>query len=151
MTLFGWQRGTEIEFHYPMDRHVLRFDPTQSQVRQVVINSIRDLVADPLTPEEFLRRPFLRRSRWLIRAWEPSLRQYRQFYIGSAREFRAPQQLRLALYEPEGQRPAKLLIRSINPAMRDCRTLARLLHRWRDRDFGGLQMRIYADDMRRAG
>src|SRR5690606_17645707 len=96
-----FDRGTEVAINYPLSTHVRFWRPDQYRRREVVIDSVRDLVADPLTVEEFMRRPFLLRSRWLVKAYEPRLRQWRQFYWGSTREFAAPGILRVGLYEPQ--------------------------------------------------
>ena len=148
MSIFDLRPGKALELSYPVNRHVLRFDPTRVKRREVLITSIRDLVADPLKPDEFLRRPFLLRSRWLIRAYEPRIMQYRQFYIGTSLEFHAPQQLHLALYEPGSKRPAKLLFRDIAPTLEDRRALVRAVLRLRDLDYGSAQLRIFASDCR---
>jgi len=140
--------GETVTIHYPTTTQVGFFDRVQKKPRQIVVRSIRDLVREPLTPEEFLRRPFIRRSRWLVRAFEIEHKRFRQFYLGSSLEFEAPCQLRIALFDPHEPFPKKLLFRPIEPTMQDRKLLARALLKWRDKDFGGLQLGIYSDDLR---
>jgi len=71
-----------------------------------VIQSVRDLVTDPLSVQEFMRRPFLLRSRWLVKAYEPGINQWRQFYWGSTREFNQPGLPRVGLYESGTDSPS---------------------------------------------
>jgi hypothetical protein len=139
----------EVEFHYPVTTHV-RYCGMEIGVRRrhLVVRRIRDLVAEPLTPEEFLRRPFVRRSRYLVVGTEIENHQWRQFYVGCSKEFRAPSQLRLALYEPSAKRPAKLLHRSFDSTVADRDALRRWLLVHGTDDFKGLLLRIYADDLR---
>ncbi len=116
--------------------------------RLLRIHKIRDLVAEPLTPAEYLRRPYVRRSRWLILATEHGKLYPQHFYVGCTTEFRAPSQLRVGLYEPEAIRPKALILRPFEPTMHDRDTLRRWLHRYADKDFNGLLLRVFADDMR---
>lgn len=139
----------EIEFHYPANTHV-RYLGQQLALkkRQFIVRRIRDLVAEPLTPDEFIRRPYVRRSRYLVVGIEYEQRQWRQFYVGCSAEYSSPSQLRLALYEPSGKRPAKLLLRPFEATMHDRAALIRWLHRHKHKDFHGLQLRVFADDLR---
>ena len=141
-----FERGTEVAIHYPLSTHVRFWRPDQYRRREVVIDSVRDLVADPLTVEEFMRRPFLLRSRWLVRAYEPRLRQWRQFYWGSTREFAAPGILRVGLYEPEASEATWVHGRAFHPPPKDRRELMQLLKRWSKLDVGELSLKIFADD-----
>ncbi len=143
-----FETGEVVTIHYPVSTHVRHIGIAIVKPRQIVIRAVRDLVSEPLTPEEFLRRPYIRRSRWLVRGYEPDHRRFRQFYLGSSLEFMAPSQLRLALYELGAARPHELLYRAIEPTVRDRKLLARAMTQWRDRVYGGLQLRIYADDFR---
>ncbi|MGV3485373.1 MAG: hypothetical protein ACO1RT_13220 [Planctomycetaceae bacterium] len=140
--------GEVVTIHYPLSTHVRHIEKAIARPRQIVVRSIRDLVAEPLTPEEFLRRPFIRRSRWLIKGYEPEHKRFRQFYTGSSIEFAAPSQLRVALYEPGATKPKQVLFRAIEPTVRDRKLLSRALLRWTKRQDEQLQMRIYADDFR---
>lgn len=135
-----------IKVHYPRVTHVRFFDQTTFLPREIKILSIRDLVRQPLSVEEFLRRPYVRRSRYLISGQEGQ--RYRQFYLGCCAEYIAPADLRLALYEPAGAKPVDLLARPFAPSVYDRRVLIRLLQKVSDRKFGDLTLRITCDDLR---
>ncbi len=135
---------TTIQIHYPRITHV-RFEPRYLP-RTIRIERIRDLVSEPLTPQEFLRRPYVRRSRYLVLGQEGS--RYRQFYLGCSEEFLAPSQLRLALYEPEGEKPVELIGSPFESHVADRKALLRMLEQWQNKSFGDLVLRIYADDLR---
>lgn len=140
-----FEPGACLEFRYPIfnrcEAHLREF-----RQRQVKVLRVRDLVRDPLTTEEFLRRPYVIRSRWLVDGVENG--RYRKFYLGASPEFAAPSELRLGLYEPFADRPSKILIRPVLPTIEDRRALVRLLLKWSGRDFGDCRLGIFADDMR---
>lgn len=46
-----------LTIHYPRTTHVRFGESPQFDLRTIRVLSIRDLVREPLTPEEFLRRP----------------------------------------------------------------------------------------------
>jgi hypothetical protein len=137
------QRGP-LTLHYPRTTHVRFEDAAEYYKRTLRVLSIRDLVHEPLTPEEFLRRPFVRRSRYLILGHESG--QFRRFYLGCAAEYRAPSQLRIALYEPGKIKPIDLLSRPIGPNVQDRKYLSKLLITCREKDFGKFVLRVFADD-----
>ena len=109
---------------------------------------IRDLLSDPLTPAEFLRRPFVRRSRWLIKAWDEGLQQFRQFYLGSSAEHESPGVLKVALYEPGEQRPCYSISRPFGPSRKERMLMAKAVAHWSQRELRDLQLRIYCDDLK---
>lgn len=142
------QPGDVIVIHYP-DTTDVRYPMRHTAgPREIVIRSIRDMVQQPLTIQEFLRRPWVHRSRWLVRAWEPERGQYRQFYLGCTAEFAGPTQLRVAYFDPVLWRPTRVLYRGINPTVADRRLLARTLQKWVGKEVEEMPIRIYADDMR---
>jgi len=140
--------GEEITISYPISTHVERLHSSDLQRRNIVVCSVRDLVSDPLSVAEFLRRPYLLRSRWLVKAYEPRQRQYRQFYLGSSVEFRAPSVLRIGLYEPGTSRPVELFGRGFEATPKDRRLMIRALESWQKFDFGDASLRVFADDLR---
>lgn len=140
--------GETVTIHYPVSTHVRVFEQVPRKSRQIVVRAVRDLVCEPLTPEEFLRRPYTRRSRWLIRGFEPDQNRFRQFYLGSSLEFAAPCQLRVALYEPGECKPKEILYSAIEPNVRHRKALLRLLQRQLSSTSGPLLLRIYSDDLR---
>jgi hypothetical protein len=143
----SFDRGMEVEINYPVSTHVRFWKPDECRRREVVIDSVRDLVADPLSVDEFLRRPFLLRSRWLVKAYEPRLRQWRQFYWGSTREFAAPGILRVGLYEPGATKPSWLYGRAFHPTPEDRRELMKSLKEWDKLNFGDMSLKVFADDL----
>lgn len=140
--------GQQVMIYYPTTTSMESRSIFNYKRRSIVIQSVRDLVEAPLTPDEFIHRPYVRRGRWLASAYDCDLNQYRQFYFSSALEFAATSQLRIALYEPEAIRPAYLIYRPFDPHRADMDRLACLLHRIRDRHFDGMRLGIYCDDMR---
>lgn len=140
--------GTQIVITYPRTTHVARASLDDARERPIRVHRIRDLVRQPLTLSEFLRRPFVLRSRWLVTATDERLNRFRQFYLGTSKEFLAPCDLRIGLYEPGGDRPVRLLSRGFAPTMDDRRLLVKTACRWAQRDLDGLQIGVYADDMR---
>jgi len=138
--------GMEVEISYPNSTHVRFWRPEDFRKRQIVIHTLRDLVTDPLTVAEFMRRPFLLRSRWLVRAFEPKIRQWRQFYMGSSREFASSGTLRVGLFEPGTTAPTWLYGQSFEPTSEGRRNLIRRLQDWSHIDFGNGRLGIFADD-----
>jgi hypothetical protein len=141
-----FDRGMEVAINYPVSTHVRFFRPDQMRRREVVIHAARDLVTDPLTIAEFMRRPFLLRSRYLVKAYEPEIRQWRQFYWGSTREYAAPGILRVGLYEPGAEKASWVYDRAFLPTPEDRRELIKSLRQWEKIDFGSASVRVFADD-----
>lgn len=121
------------------------------QRRQIQVHRVRDLVAEPLTPVEYFRRPMLRRSRWLVHAWDEQLEAWRKFYLGSTREYSGSGHLRIALYEPDSTKPFRIISRGFQERPRERILLARTLRSLQRMDLDDLQIRIIADDLRRVG
>lgn len=142
--------GDEVELTYPISTHVRFWRPEESRRRVIIVRSVRDLVESPLTVAEFLRRPYLLRSRYLIRAFEPRGRRWRQFYAGSSNEFWSPSVLQVGLYGPEDVRPRQIIGRPFEPTPDDRRQLVRALCQWSRFDLGDQQLRILATDLRLA-
>jgi len=138
--------GNTVELHYPTCTSVLAATEKRWKRREIQVQQIRDLVEHPLTLEEFLRRPFIYRSRYLLQAVEHGQR--KQFYLGTAREFFSCGQLRLGLYLPDGRRPTELLSRPFENTPYDRRLLYRAVLELAQYDFGQKQLRVLADDLR---
>lgn len=137
--------GQTIELTYP-DCTLIDALP-RFQERRLQVHSIRDLVREPLTISEYLRRPMLARSRWLLQAWDLDRRAWRKFYLGSSREHERPGLLRVGLYRPGDTRPVDLIGRPFGPTHLERRVLARILAEWSQADLGKLQLRVLADDL----
>jgi hypothetical protein len=139
--------GKKFELLYPTSTLVHLIDRTPRTPRRIVVTGVRDLVKQPITVPEFFARPYLARSRWLVRAWDEDIQSHRQFYLGSSDKFRAPGCLRIALDCEDS--PRLHLSRQFEPTVQDRRKMLALLRRWLSEKpelAGGL--RIIADDMR---
>jgi len=143
-----FSRGDEVEISYPVRTHVRLWRPDETRRRQLIIHDIRDLLTEPLSVQDFMRRPYLLRSRWLAKAFEPSHRRWRQFYLGSSREYAAPGILQVGLYEPGATKPSKVFGRQFQPTPEDRRLLVKALRQWSRHDFGEAELRILANDLR---
>jgi len=107
---------------------------------------VRDLVTDPLSVQEFMRRPFLLRPRWLVNANKLAINQWRQFYWGSTRLFATQGLLRVGLYEPGTDKPSWLYGRPFQPTSKGRLELMKALQQWTNLDFGTATLRVFADD-----
>ncbi|TWT96247.1 hypothetical protein [Neorhodopirellula pilleata] len=134
---------TQIEFTYPESTQVE--SQTTFRKRRVQIREVRDLISQPLTPEEFLRRPLTHRSRYLLTAYDLDSAQWRQFYLGSSKEHATSGRLRIALYRPGAEKPTKIISRAFEPTRRDRIELARTLKQFRDQPHEGLELRVIPD------
>lgn len=141
--------GQLLTIHYPTCTTIELLTREINYIeRSIIVHNIRDLVTDPLTPAEFLRRPYVRRGRWLISAYDCKLNQLRHFYLSSTLEFYSQSQLRIGLYESRLQRPSCLLYRSFDFTIRDIKELVTLLHHIEGNDYNGMTIGIFCDDMR---
>ncbi|EKK02997.1 hypothetical protein RBSH_01690 [Rhodopirellula baltica SH28] len=137
---------TEIELTYP-DSTLVESNTTFRR-RYLQIREVRDLIADPITPEEYLRRPLTQRSRYLLTAYDKESKSWRQFYVGSSKEFLTDGRLRIALYEKGGTSPKKIVSRSFEATRRDRIALAREVKAMQEKDLAGLELRIIPDESR---
>jgi hypothetical protein len=136
--------GQTIELTYPDCTLVEAL--ANFERRRIRVHSIRDLVAEPLTPTEYLRRPKQRRSRWLVLGYDLDRFAWRKFYVGSALEYQRPGVLRVGLYRPGETSPADLISREFGPTARERLILARVLVEWLQADLGRMRLRVLADD-----
>jgi len=143
-----FSRGDEVEISYPVSTHVRLWRPDETRRRQLIIHDIRDLLTEPLSVQDFLPRPYILRSRWLAKAFEPERRRWRQFYLGSSREYAAPGILRVGLYERGATKPIKVYGREFQPTPEDRRALVKAIRQWARHDFGDAELRIFANDLR---
>lgn len=137
--------GQTIELTYP-DCTLIDALP-KFRERRLQVHSIRDLVREPLAITEYLRRPMLARSRWLLQCWDIDRRAWRKFYLGSSREHQRPGMLRVGLYRPGETKPVELVSRSFGPTRTERRVLAKVLADWHHADLGSLRLRVLADDL----
>lgn len=139
------QPGATVAFSYPVS--TLVGVPPEYRRRRLIVQRVRDLWADPITPEEFFRRPFVRRSRWLVWGRDVDRGTMRQFYLGSTREYPAPGLLGVGLYDPDSRQIVRRLPRTFADTRRDRQLLAESLARWCDHDTGRLRIGVFADDL----
>lgn len=138
--------GDQLEIRYPVRTHVKHWTESPVQSRYLTIAKIRDLAREPLTAQEFLRRPFVVRSRYLCLAREGL--DWRQFYLGSSLEYRSPSTMRLAIFDPDVPRKLKKICREFQPTVKDRELMIRLINHWNSEDHGDLDLRIVCDDLR---
>lgn len=125
-----FDKGTKLELPYPVCTSLSLVDQAAIRNRNIIVYECRDLFREPLHWPEFQRRPYIHRSRWLIRAWDVDLQRFRQFYAGTSPRYRSPGILRLALYEPGETRPTTWLGQQFEPTPADRKRMLRLVHRW---------------------
>lgn len=143
-----FKHGQRIEFHYPRSTHLRFWHPSDVAIRRVIVHSVRDLLAEPLSTKDFLRRPFLMRSRYLIKAYEPDYHRWRRFYAGSSQEYWSPGSLRVGIYLPGESKPCELLGRPFESTPDDRRRLLQAIREWSKHDLGDAQIGIFADDLK---
>ncbi|MFG0266403.1 MAG: hypothetical protein ACF8AM_14835 [Rhodopirellula sp. JB055] len=141
-----FEPNDEVELTYP--ESTLVEANTTFRRRRLQIREIRDLIAEPITPEEYLRRPLTQRSRYLLTAYDKDSKSWRQFYVGSSKEFLTDGRLRIALYEKGGTSPKKIVSRSFEATRRDRIALARAVKEMQEKDLAGLELRIIPDESR---
>lgn len=114
--------------------------------RRLQVVGVRDLLTDPLTPDEFLRRPLIHRGRYLVKATDLDTQKVKQFYLASSQEFYRPTGLRLALYWPGVIGPPERIISHRVAALRRDRiVLAKSVTQLRQTDWQGFDLRITVD------
>jgi hypothetical protein len=75
------QPGRAYSFDYP--RYNYRQLPVKSEPRQVLIQSVRDTLADPIQNQTISSNPFLQRGRWLVTGVDLEKDSERSFYFES--------------------------------------------------------------------
>ena len=142
--------GQRLTIHYPTTTLVQRI--ARLQQRQIEVCSVRDLMAQPLSIADFLRRPYQNRSRYLICAYDSDRSAWRQFYLGSIAEHASPSILRVGLYLPGDDKPFETIGPAVGPTRRDRETLARSLIVLADQaKLGNASIGVYAVDVRKVG
>jgi hypothetical protein len=144
--IYDWQPGKEILIHYPILTDVHLLERCKYRQRRFAIRSCRDLVKMPLTPEEFARRPYVARSRWLCRVIDLEEQQYRQIYIGTSKEYRAPQVLRFGAYDRQSGDLIRLLDREFAATVAERRLMLRIMQTWISRLDESETLGIFAPD-----
>lgn len=130
---------------YPTSTLVQTSEPLY-RPRKIRVMSVRDLVAEPLTIDEYLYRPLIRRGRYLVTAWDYATRSMRQFYPANSLEFARDCHLRIGAYYPGSTRPDKILSRGYANTVSDRIALAKALQEFRRLPNPHL-IRVFADDL----
>ena len=126
-----------LRIHYPRTTHVAHIQHAQTRERIISVREVRDLVRDPLTVAEFMRRPFLNRSRLLVLGFDQDKEQPRQFYLGSSVEYRTAGTLRLIV-------DGVIVSRGFDATREDRKELLSWVRRLDDTE----DLRIQCDDLR---
>lgn len=74
-----FQPGCAYRFHYP--RHNYRHVPIATEVRRILVESIRDTLYAPIESTTISLNPFLQRGRWLITGTDLDKDDRRSFYV----------------------------------------------------------------------
>ena len=79
--MFGsfFQPGCAYRFHYP--RHNYCQTPLATEVRRIIVESVRDTLYEPIEAMTISLNPFLRRGRWLITGTDLDKGDRRSFYL----------------------------------------------------------------------
>jgi hypothetical protein len=134
-----------LTIHYP-DSTIVQPAALHWTARHITVTGVRDLLAQPLTAREFLRRPLLNRGRYLIHALDAAIGQPRRFYLATTMdEYRTPP-LRLGLFQTGHRLPVQIL-EEFDGTRRDRILAARLVTDLLPYDFGPLTLGLYCDDL----
>ena len=136
--------GDETVIHYPTSTVVESNGIWRP--RRIRVLAVRDLVAEPLSVDEYLRRPLVQRSRYLVRAWDYGRRNVRNFYLGTCREYACDTDLWLARLSEDGATP-ELLTRGFRATRKERIQLARTVNRF-VRDLPPQSLGVIAPDLR---
>lgn len=135
---------TVIHTAYPFTTHVstprLIWEP-----RRFKVLGVRDLVTDPLSVEEFLRRPMTRRSRYLIRVRDLDRGVCRSVYQRSMADWFRETPLRVGLFH-DGKL-IEIVSTNWGPTIRDRLGLIEFLHSFDDQDLGVCRLGVFSDDL----
>lgn len=127
------------KLYYPR-RNIVGLSP-EWRLRNLTEVKRIDLVENPLPISDFLRRPLVRRGRWLIRAWDCDSQSYRQFYECAFRNTFRELPLRIGERLMSGK--ISQVGREYGPTIRERRKMAIVLHRLKKIN----NLFVYADDL----
>jgi hypothetical protein len=128
---------------YPRTTHLATASP-RWEPRTFQVLGIRDLVREPLTIQEYLRRPMTRRSRYLIRVLDVQKQRYRSVYHRSMSDWYRETPLRIGIYE--GLKLVDMTSHNWGPTLADRQSLIRFLQKFDGFDMGEFQIGIFSDD-----
>lgn len=129
-----WKAGQRVRGRY------VESIGQEAQPAEFWIAGFRDLLREPLSPDEFLAAPLAVYGRHglvdtLGRSW----------WLNAMAGRRRDVALRWGLFD--GARLAERVAGEWGPVVRDREELARLLRKWRLEDFAGWRIGVYADDL----
>jgi hypothetical protein len=134
---------TVIHTAYPFTTHVSTLTLTW-EPRRFRVLSVRDLVTDPLTVQEYLARPMTRRSRYLIRVRDLDRGVCRSVYQRSMADWFRETPLRVGVFH--GAKLMELLSTNWGPTVADRQGLIAFLRKHADHDMGEFRIGILSDD-----
>ncbi len=133
-----------IHTAYPFTTHVaspnLAWEP-----RRFRVLGVRDLVTDPLSVAEFLRRPMTRRSRYLIRVRDLDKGVCRSVYQRSMADWFRETPLRVGVFHEK--KLIEIISTNWGPNVRDRLGLIEFLHSFDGYDMGEFRLGVFSDDL----
>lgn len=133
-----------LETAYPYTTHVSAPWPVW-EPRRFRVLGIRDLVLQPLTIDELIRRPMTRRSRYLIRVFDLDRQVYRSVYHRSMQDYYRETPLRVGVFY--GPKLVELMTTNWGPTIADRRGLIKFLGRYQHKRLGRHRIGIFSDDL----
>lgn len=142
-----FELGKITRFEYPSVNRIE--EPYELVTRRVLAVRMRDLLVDPLSIDEYCRRPLDRISRWMLLGVDPDTGKRCRFYLGSIPGQESPGMLRVGLFHPDAVGPWRVLLGAFGSTQSDRRELARLLRKWEaEKDLRGYQLGVFCNDLR---
>lgn len=135
-----------IEFHYPDNTFVGR--KRGWRLRKVSVRKVRDLLSEPITVNDWYRRPHQLRGRYLITAIDHDNGKLRQFYPNNCKEWWHPALLKLGLYTPFSRKPEVVFKESYGWTVHQRSLMNRAIEDILQTDLGCFELKIYCDDLR---
>ncbi|MEL6899175.1 MAG: hypothetical protein AAFP90_23985 [Planctomycetota bacterium] len=114
---------------------------TELRPRIIDVESIRDLMREPLHPDTIRDAPMVARSRFLATAIDAETQETRRFYLGDRGA-----DLFIGLYEPDGDKPVEIISDGYHASLADRMRLIRDLDALEDVDTSPLLVRVCAID-----
>lgn len=139
---------SELSIYYP-DSTVVEPRKINWKPRSLIVHGVRDLVREPLSPAEFLRRPMLSRGRYLVLGFDQTVGGFRKFYLSNCRDQYRPTTIRLAMYSPEGK--IIEILDEYAPTRRARIMAMRVVSKFAQEDFGENRLGLYCDDLQLVG
>jgi hypothetical protein len=124
--------------HYPQ-RNRIGVEPVWMPRELSIVQRI-DLLKEPLSIRDYLRRPMVRRGRWLLKCWDARAKKYRQFYECAFREFWFEDQLKIGQWI-DGK--VVQISEPFEPVWDERKRLELILHRLKDRE-----LVVYSDGLK---